>query len=82
MSGITIKESNQTITGWAKDIDFEYNGERHLVTLYWNTYDGYDLIFKNETNSIPEWAWKMIDVDNGEENLYEILDNLTESEAE
>ena len=78
MSKITIKDANQRITAWIKDIEFEYEGENYLVTLHWNTYDGYDLLFKNKTNSTPEWAWEMIDAEAGDENLYEILDNLTE----
>jgi hypothetical protein len=80
MSDITIKEVSQEVTGWSKDITFERNNKTHLVTLYWNDSDGYDLVFKNKTGSTPAWAWKMIEADDGDENLYEILDNLTESE--
>ena len=78
MSEITIKDVTTTHTGWSKDITLEREGKTHLVTLYWNDSDGYDLVFKNKNSSTPKWAWKMIEIDNGDENLYEMLDNLTE----
>jgi hypothetical protein len=76
---ITIKQVNKETRAWAKDITFEREGKEYLATLYWDMYDGYDITFKNKSNSTPAWAWKMIEVDNGDENLYEILDNLTET---
>lgn len=82
MSEITIKDVTKEYTGWTKEITLERDEETYLATLYWNAYDGYDLVFKNETNTTPEWAWKMIDADDGDENLYEILDNLTEDVIE
>jgi hypothetical protein len=78
MSELTIKDVTTTHTGWSKDITLEREGKTYSVTLYWNDSDGYDLVFKNKTNSTPAWAWKMIEADTGDENLYEILDNLTE----
>jgi hypothetical protein len=82
MSDLTIKDVTTTYTGWSKDITFEREGKTYSVTLYWNDSDGYDLVFKNKTGTTPAWAWKMIEADNGDENLYEILDNLTEKEGE
>ena len=75
---ITIKQANKSTTAWAKEITFEREGKEYSVTLYWDSYDGYDITFKNKTNSTPKWAQDLIEVDNGDENLYEILDNLTE----
>ena len=75
---ITIKQANKETTAWAKEITFEREGKEYSVTLYWDSYDGYDITFKNKTNSTPKWAQDLIEVDNGDENLYEILDNLTE----
>ena len=80
MSEITIKGITKEDTGWTKEITLEREGETHSVTLYWNNWDGYNITFHNKTNSTPAWAWKMIEADNGDENLYEILDNLTEKE--
>jgi hypothetical protein len=75
---ITIKQANKETRAWAKEITFEREGKEYSVTLYWDSYDGYDITFKNKTNSTPKWAQDLIEVDNGDENLYEILDNLTE----
>ena len=82
MSEITIKEYDTEVTEWIKNIRFDYEGAEYLVALSWSTYDGYDITFKNKTNSTPKWAQKLIDIDFGNENLYEILDNLTESGEE
>ena len=80
MSSITIKDVSKEVTAWAKDITFEREGKTYSVTLYWDSYDGYDITFKNKTNSTPKWAKDLYDYEdsNGDENLYEILDNLTE----
>jgi hypothetical protein len=84
MSDLTIKEASKEVTAWSKDITFEREGKTYSVTLYWDSYDGYDITFKNKTNSTPKWAKDLYDYEdsNGDENLYEILDNLTEKEAE
>ena len=84
MSSITIKEASKEVTAWSKDITFERGGKTYSVTLYWDSYDGYDITFKNKTNSTPKWAKDLYDYEdsNGDENLYEILDNLTEKESE
>lgn len=84
MSELTIKSTATTYTGYSKDITFEREGKTYSVTLYWDSYEGYDITFKNKTNSTPKWAKDLYDYEdsNGDENLYEILDNLTESEAE
>lgn len=84
MSSITIKEASKEVTAWSKDITFEREGKTYSVTLYWDSYEGYDITFKNKTNSTPEWAKDIYDYldSNGDENLYEILDNLTEGEGE
>jgi hypothetical protein len=84
MSDLTIKSTSTTYTGYSKDITFEREGKTYSVTLYWDSYDGYDITFKNKTNSTPKWAKDLYDYEDssGDENLYEILDNLTESEAE
>jgi hypothetical protein len=79
---ITIKESHKDITGWAKNITFERKGKEYMVTLYWDSYDGYDITFKNKHNGTPVWADELINIDNGDENLYEMLDNLTEKTEE
>jgi len=80
MSSITIKEASKEVTAWSKDITFEREGKTYSVTLYWDSYDGYDITFKNKTNSTPKWAKDLYDYEDssGDENLYEILDNLTE----
>jgi hypothetical protein len=83
MSSITIKDVSKEVTAWSKDITFEREGKTHSVTLYWDSYDGYDITFKNKTNSTPKWAKDLYDYEdsNGDENLYEILDNLTEGDG-
>jgi hypothetical protein len=81
MSELTIKDMTKEVTAWSKEITFEREGETYLATLYWGLDQGYDITFHNKTNSTPEWAQKLIDIDTGDENLYEILDNLTEGES-
>jgi hypothetical protein len=80
MSDITIKNHSQEVTGWKKDITFEYKGKEYSVSLYWDNCDSYDITFHNKTNSTPAWAWKLIDEGDMTDNLYFILDELTESE--
>jgi hypothetical protein len=78
MSKITIKEVSQEVTAWTKNISFEREGETHIVTLYWDLNDGYDLVFKNSSLFKPSWAlteYKLL----GE--LEELLDEMTEREA-
>ena len=78
MSNITIKEVSQEVTAWTRNISFEREGETHLVTLYWDLNDGYDLVFKNSSLFKPSWA---ITKRFSDETLEEILDNLTAKEA-
>ena len=75
MNEITIKEVNQKITAWVKDIYFERYEEMHLVSLYWDINDGYELVFKNKLNQTPEWA-------SHNHALLGLLDALTEGEEE
>jgi hypothetical protein len=82
MSELTIKDVTKEVTAWSKEITFEREAETYLATLYWNIHDGYELIFKNDSAQTPEWAQEWIDTQDGDENLYEILDNLTEGEGE
>ena len=81
MSNITINQVTNEVTAWIKEISFEREDQTYLVTLYWDLDQGYDITFHNKTNSTPEWAQKMIEAGIGDENLYEILDNLTEKES-
>ena len=84
MSDLKIKGVTKEDTGWTKEITLEREGKTYSVTLYWDSYEGYDITFKNKTNSTPKWAKDLYDYEdsNGDENLYEILDNLTEGEGE
>ncbi len=77
---ITIKDVSKEVTAWRKEITLEREGKEYSVTLYWDSYDGYDITFKNKTNATPAWAKNVYDYEDssGDENLYEILDNLTE----
>lgn len=72
---IKIKTMSKEVTAWIKEITFEREGETHLVTLYWNINDGYDLVFKNSSLFKPSWVfteYKLL----GE--LEELLDEMTE----
>lgn len=77
MSQITIEGVTKEDTAWRKEITFEREGETHLVTLYWSSEDGYDLVFKNETNQTPEWAYERL-FQGLEDSLEYVLDSLTE----
>ena len=76
MNEIKILASDQTVTGWAKDITFERKGEQHIVRLFWNAETGYDLVFKNNSLFRPEWSLKEYGWD---ATLEQLLDELTEA---
>jgi hypothetical protein len=85
MSEITIKEYDTEVTEWIKNIRFDYEGAEYLVALSWSACTGYDITFKNKTDkgttdSTPRWAQRWIDEGDMTDNLYFILDELTESE--
>ena len=75
---ITIKQASKETTAWAKEITFEREGKEYSVTLYWDSYDGYDITFKNKHNGTPEWAamWE----ENNSNSLGYTLDELSETE--
>lgn len=75
---ITIKQASKETTAWAKEITFEREGKEYSVTLYWDSYDGYDITFKNKYNGTPEWAamWE----ENNSNSLGYTLDELSETE--
>jgi hypothetical protein len=77
MSEVKILTSEQTITGWNKDITFERKGEKHIVRLFWNAETGYDLVFTDVNSSLfkPTWAEKEYD---WTRSLEQLLDELTE----
>jgi hypothetical protein len=76
MSEIKILASEQTVTGWIKDITFERKGEQHIVRLWWNAETGYDLMFTNNSSLFkPTWAVKDYD---WAASLEQLLDELTE----
>ena len=70
---IKVIASSAEVTAFKKRLSFEYKGELHHATLYWDENDGYDLIFKNKSNSTPNWA---LDYE-GAESLEYILDCLS-----
>lgn len=80
MNAITIKDVAKVATAWEKSIYFQYEGETHLATLYWDIHDGYDLVFKNTANQTPEWVIEWESSNNG--SLASLLDALTEGEGE
>ena len=82
MSDITIKKVNKEVVAWNKDIEFEYQGKTYLVTLNWDNYDGYEIIFKNKTNETPNWAARWIEEGEYAQSLLVILDEMTEKESE
>jgi uncharacterized protein YkuJ len=82
MSEITIRSTMKEITGWTKTIRFEREGDTHIAILYWNHNEGYDITFLNQFNSTPQWALDLLNPGTGDENLYEILDRLTDQGGE
>ena len=82
MSDITIKEVTQEVTSWNRNITFKYRNKDYFVTLYWDSCDGYDITFKNKTNTAPQWAARWIEQDEYSESLLCILDEMTEKERE
>jgi len=82
MSEITIKGITKEDTGWTKEITLEREGETYLVTLYWSSSDGYDLVFNNLI-SYPDWVNEWQDAQlYGEESLEYTLDSMTEDVIE
>jgi hypothetical protein len=81
MSEIKIKGVTKEDTGWTKEITLEREGKTYLATLYWNSNDGYDLVFK--TKHTPKWVeeWE-INYQAGEDSLEYTLDSMTEDVIE
>ena len=75
---LIIKQVSKETTSWAKEITFEREGKEYFVTLYWDSYDGYDIIFKNKTNGTPAWAARWIEEGEYSESLLCVLDDMTE----
>jgi hypothetical protein len=81
MSEITIKGVIKEDTGWTKEITLEREGETYLVTLYWSSCGGYDLVFK--TNPVPKWVEEWQDAQRyGADSLEYELDSMTEDVIE
>lgn len=75
---LIIKQVSKETTSWAKEITFEREGKEYFVTLYWDSYDGYDITFKNKHNGTPEWAARWIEEGEYSESLLCVLDDMTE----
>jgi hypothetical protein len=83
MSEITIKSVTKQDTAWRKEITIEREGETHLVILYWDIHNGYELLFKNKNNQTPDWVVDWEDRQQyGDESLEYTLDSLTEDVIE
>lgn len=78
MSDIKIKKVSKEVVAWNKNIEFEYQDKTYLVTLNWDSYDGYDITFKGGNETTPNWAARWIEEGEYSESLLCVLDNLTE----
>ena len=70
---IKVTDASIEVTATSKEISFTYEGKEYQVILNWNTYNGYDMYFKDDT---PDWAE---DWDNeNDEILAFLLDDLSQ----
>ena len=52
---IVVSHFNEESTGWKRYIAFNYEGNEYELTLFWDSFDGYD-IFWREPDSTPNWV--------------------------
>lgn len=52
---IVITHSEEENTGWKRYICFQYEGNKYELTLFWDSFDGYD-IFWREPSKAPAWV--------------------------
>ena len=57
---IKITSLNHEETGWKRRIHFQYEGKDYQITLYWDEFNGYDIVWRFCNNKLesrtPDWA--------------------------
>lgn len=57
---IVISYSEQENTGWKRVIFFEYEGNKYELTLYWDEFNGYDIVWRFCNGKLesrtPDWV--------------------------
>ena len=78
---MTINWKTHEETGWKRVINFTYDGNKYEVLLFWDEFQGYEIIWRwrNETlnNKAPEWASEWDEDAHDGMTLEHYLDDLT-----
>jgi hypothetical protein len=57
---IKVKGMRQEIDAWHRYIYFEREGKSYELTLYWDQFSGYEIVWRSEDgitiSKAPEWA--------------------------
>jgi len=57
---MTINWKSHNETGWKRVINFTHEGNEYEVLLFWDEFQGYELIWRSENGEFisktPEWA--------------------------
>ena len=53
MKDYLVEVLSEEDTGWARKLKIEKDDKTYKAILFWNLYDGFDLIWVDDT---PEWA--------------------------
>jgi hypothetical protein len=51
-----VEKFSDENTGWVRGLQIEKDGKTHKVSLYWDAFDGYDIVWREGT---PDWAWEI-----------------------
>ena len=84
---LKVSSTSKVEKSYEKQITFTRGEETYYATLYWESNEGYELVFVNSYgNAIdtPEWAvdWEEESNEFHEDSLAFILDELTDAEIE
>jgi len=78
---INITSLNHENTGWKRRIHFQYEGKDYQLTLYWDEFNGYDIVWRfcngEQINRSPEWAINWDEDEHEGMSFEHYLDELT-----
>jgi hypothetical protein len=78
---IKITSINHEETGWKRRIHFQYEGKDYQITLYWDEFDGYDIVWRfcngEQISRSPEWAINWNEDEHEGMSFEHYLDELT-----
>jgi len=78
---IKVEGLREEVDAWHRYIYFTREGENYELTLYWDQFTGYEIIWRSEDGKAPEWAIEWDESAHNNMTLEHYLDDLTYEEA-